>query len=119
MFVEIFQNYAKKTCAGVTFLKVEGWRRPATLLKKTPTQVLRPEVSEILKDSFFAKTSANDFFCVFFKISPHTKNNIKQVWNGVSQCKEGSTLKMLLSFTYTGHFHTYIKIIVSVILKTF
>ena len=77
MFVEILQNYVESL-----FDKLAGWKRPATLLTKTPAQVLCPELCEILKNTFF--TLANDFFGVFFKISPYTKNNKKQMWNGVS-----------------------------------
>ena len=79
MFVEIIQNYGKKTVLESLFFdKVAGWRRPATLLTKTPTQVFCPELCEILKN-----TSYNGIFCVFFQISPYTKNNNNQMWNAV------------------------------------
>ena len=66
MFVEIIQNYGKKTVLESLFFdKVAGWRRPATLLTKTPTQVLCLELCEILKNTFFAKTSTITVFFVF------------------------------------------------------
>ena len=43
-------------------IKLQAFR-PATLLKKTPTQVLSCEYWEIFKNSFFHRTSANGCFC--------------------------------------------------------
>ena len=37
------------------FDKLAGWKRSATLLTKTPAQVLCPELCEILKNTFFRK----------------------------------------------------------------
>ena len=46
MFVEILQNYGKKPVLESLFDKVAGWRRPVTLLTKTLTLVLCPELCE-------------------------------------------------------------------------
>ena len=78
----VCRNFAKlheKTCAGVFFFDKVAGGRPATLFKKTPTQVLCRELCEILKNNFSPKTLANGCFCVFFKISSYTRNINKQM----------------------------------------
>ena len=80
----------KNLCWNDFFDKVAGWRRPAILLTKTPTQVLCSELCETLKIKFFAKTSAHGFL-FFLQDQSLYQNNDKQMWNGASQCKRGST----------------------------
>ena len=79
MFEEILQNYTKNLCWSHLFHKVAGWWRPTTLLSKTPTQVLCPELCKILKNTFFAKTSANSFFVFSWRSVPIPKIITKDV----------------------------------------
>ena len=51
MFLNISPNSQENTCVAV-FNKIAGLR-PATLLKKTPTQVFSCEFCEFFKNNFF------------------------------------------------------------------
>ena len=56
VFLEIWQNSQKNTCARTSFNKVAGFR-PATLLKKeTLAQMLFCEFCEISKNTFLYRT---------------------------------------------------------------
>ena len=54
--LKISQYSKENTCVRVSFNKVASFR-PATSLKKTPTQVLSCEYCEIFKKSFLYRTS--------------------------------------------------------------
>ena len=55
MFLKILQYSKEDTCIGVSFNKVASFR-PATSLKKTPTQMLYCKYCEIFKKSFLYRT---------------------------------------------------------------
>ena len=61
-FFVLVKSYCKKNKKFKTDLITSFVLLLATLLTKAPTQALCRELCEILKNTFFAKTSANGFF---------------------------------------------------------
>ena len=63
VFLKFFANFTgKHLCWSLFFTKLQAFR-PATLLKKTPTQVFSCEICDILKNTCFEE-HRNDCFCV-------------------------------------------------------